>query len=436
MPRTRIPDISAFIRFHELDPRIDNQCIYITRKNARCSWPNSNSDKAKDLYARLTQRQGNGIDVGMLHQYIVSICCRSGRAQHRDRIVDVGLLPLLVKRWQDEIMAEVQNRLRSDLDIPDTVSTTVSSPLSEFRPHVAELTADKSVACKIQDNLEDRDFECGSLYIFDRMSSPGHVKIGWTARTVKDRLNDWSRCGYVPNLLFSEQNIPSAQRAETLAHYELIHEWRRERMCKADWCRKSHYEWFEVSVERAIKVVGDWASLFKVAPLYDVRGSWEPHWRSVVKELIKDGEMVTGHMLRLRLPNLQPSKQMPLQGPAESINQIQSESEGVHQATLPKLHRREEDLRRLGSIPIEQQSMSKVSIPLSQSLPELGSPLREYLATAVKRTKSFSTMKTEAVSENDSEPFDLRVSQSLSLWTSLVRTVPKTQPIIKAEIFD
>jgi hypothetical protein len=146
-------------------------------------------------------------------------------------------------------------------------------PLSEFRPHVADPLPSDSVSRKILDPLENRDFETGSLYIFDRASSPGHVKIGWTASSVPARLKDWSNCGYKPNLLFSVHCVPHAQRVETLTHHELIKEWRRERMCKALWCQKSHQEWFEIGKERAAQVLGDWADFMGKAEPYDSEGS-------------------------------------------------------------------------------------------------------------------------------------------------------------------
>jgi hypothetical protein len=98
------------------------------------------------------------------------------------------------------------------------------TPLSEFRPHVADPRPSDTVASKICEPLVDRDFETGSLYIFDRASSAGHVKIGWTAKSVPHRLEDWSKCGYEPNLLFEAHSVPHAQRAETLTHYQLIRE--------------------------------------------------------------------------------------------------------------------------------------------------------------------------------------------------------------------
>lgn len=380
----------------------------------------------------LSQCPDESVEVKVLQDYIVSNCCKSGRAQHRDRIADVGLLPSLVQRWRGEIVAEDRSRLRLDSVISDAVNIITSNPLSEFRPHIAEPTADDSVACKIQNHLEDRDFECGSLYVFDRISSPNHVKIGWTARSVQGRLDDWSRCGYLPNLLFSEVSIPFAQRAETLAHYELIHEWRRERMCKADWCRKSHCEWFEVSIERAVRVVGDWAKLFKVAPLYDAQGSFKPYWSSVVRDVVKGGEMVTGHMLLQRLPQIGQGERMPLPNALASADPIKSELAELVQAILQTNQMKGENHAPVGSKPIKQELSSMASSHLSQSLPEPVSPLTKLLATPMKRYKSTPALRREAVSEDDAHPAFGRLP-GMKIETTLVQLVFAPDPIIKVE---
>ena len=176
--------------------------------------------------------------------------------------------------------------------------TTIFQPLrSEFRAHIAEPGPTHSVSSKIRDILVDRDFETGSLYIFDCYFSPGYVKIGWTARSVEGRLESWSKCEYTPNLLFSVDLVPHAQRAETLTHYELIKEWRRERQCQAEHCRKSHQEWFEASKERAKEVLGDWAKFMNIAEPYDSRGVLKAQWKNFVKKAYKSGETVTAKKL-------------------------------------------------------------------------------------------------------------------------------------------
>jgi hypothetical protein len=163
--------------------------------------------------------------------------------------------------------------------------------LSEFRPHIADPQPSDSVSSKFLSKFEDREDEKGSVYIFDRAKSPGHVKIGWTAWSVSDRLEQWSKCGYTPRLLYLMDHVPNAQRVETLTHYELIKEWRRERKCEG--CETIHREWFEVSKERAAQVLGDWAEFFKRYEPYGSNGSLKNQWRRVIMSMDEKKIVVT-----------------------------------------------------------------------------------------------------------------------------------------------
>jgi hypothetical protein len=176
---------------------------------------------------------------------------------------------------------------------------------AEFHPHINEPTSEDTVAWRLCENLNERyykrDFKTGSVYIYSRKSSPGYVKIGWTSKSVNVRLAEWSECGYTPIELFRVTEVPYAQRVETLTHYELIKEWRREQPCKGCWMKKQkqvrHQEWFEVSQERAIQVLGTWAEIFKKANPYELSGSLESKWRKVVNAMEVDGEAVTSERL-------------------------------------------------------------------------------------------------------------------------------------------
>ncbi|OAL42598.1 hypothetical protein IQ07DRAFT_593676 [Pyrenochaeta sp. DS3sAY3a] len=167
--------------------------------------------------------------------------------------------------------------------------------LSEFRPHVKEPSPQDTVSWKMCEPLVDRDFENGWVYIFHRTSSPGHVKIGWTARSVDARLESWSECGYAPIELYRSAMSPWAQRLETLAHYELIKEWRRERLYKIH--LSYHQEWFEVSHEKAMQFLSDWVKFFMVAHPYDTQGLIKSKWRAVVKVIEEEGGNVTASRL-------------------------------------------------------------------------------------------------------------------------------------------
>jgi hypothetical protein len=169
---------------------------------------------------------------------------------------------------------------------------------SEFRIHKAKRGPDDSVARKILAPLVKDDFKTGSLYAFTRDSSPGHVKIGWTASSVNNRLDHWSKHGDEPKILFSVHLVPHARRAETLTHYQLIKEWRRERRCQNQDCNVEHMEWFEVSKYRAKQVVADWAEFIERAEPYDQSdGSLKPLWEIVVKAIDGTEGLVTAKRL-------------------------------------------------------------------------------------------------------------------------------------------
>jgi hypothetical protein len=128
------------------------------------------------------------------------------------------------------------------------------------------------------------DFKTGSLYIFDRETSPGYLKIGWTANTVTNRLNRVVEdCGYTPHEIYRIEHVPFARRVETLTHHELRREWREELQCGR--CPKRHMEWFEVSAARAKRVLRDWAEFFRNFDLYDADGLLLPRWKKITRAM-------------------------------------------------------------------------------------------------------------------------------------------------------
>ncbi|CAH0046435.1 unnamed protein product [Clonostachys solani] len=387
---TSDPGVSFFIKFHDLDPRAQRQCIFYTLKGNRCSWDcrEVDNERAIKLYGQINLAPDTELpSLEVLEDYAKYNCCgpKPKGARHQNRIEDVDLLTPLAERWLDEIRQRrsackvitrsstpatedehtitspeatiasfggplattYPSELPTIIEAQSSVSTAAEfvvgvpsnlqsseeyskfiehgwnleeterydlrrrndpgdkdkgigssnprrrAPLSTFRPHVEE--PDENVMSKILSPLVKDDFKRGSLYIFTRVSSPGYVKIGWTSREVEGRLESWARCGYEPNLVFSVQNVPYAQRAETLTHYELATEWRAERRCKG--CGKSHREWFEVSQERATQVVAEWAEFMKSATIYDASGGIENNWRDAIDKMSKMDESVTANKL-------------------------------------------------------------------------------------------------------------------------------------------
>ena len=310
---------------------------------------------------------------------------------------------------------------------PATIS---QPPLSEFRPHVAEPGPADSVSSRIGDILVDRDFEIGSLYMFDRDSSPGHVKIGWTAVSVESRLESWSQCEYIPNLLFSVDDVPHAQRAETLTHYELIKEWRRERQCKAQHCGKSHQEWFEISEERAKEVLGGWAEVMKTAEPYDSQGFLKPQWRDFVTRTAKGGEAVTAKKL---LEHHELSLAKDVKPPEESIDsvralKIQEQTDDGNMLKLEELDEPTKAPAPRGSPRMDQSESSKEALLYRDNAsPELSRKTSApFLSNPLPETESFikiEPLHEDVLAESTSADKELSLAQIKLALSLIIRPI-------------
>lgn len=491
------PGVSFFIPFDELDPSNEKQCIYYTQKGARCrcSCQESDNKRAAALQKEIISMPCEAVSLDLLEEYVLCNCCRSGRARHRDRIEDEGLLKPLALRWQDEIRRHAADLTSHTTSVPalnesvlsqyactnratstpshtricytttaspshyqpktgmslnvsaafskpdvssssnqdssprsstatelafqpsgshetrydfrprqangPTNSTSIQSPSisqvprSDFRPHIAEPLPSDSVYRKILDPLKNRDFETGSLYIFDRDSSPGHVKIGWTAKSVSRRLKDWSKCGYKPNLLFSMNCVPHAQRVETLTHHELIKEWRRERMCKAQWCRKSHQEWFEISKKKAEQVLCNWADFIRKAEPYNPEGLLKNQWKKVIEKIECNGEVVTAKKLLSHYEASLAGETTVVVGHVDlgyAPRVLEVNTRRGPEARRLKLSK--EDFVCLDSYRIEQPTLPKETALLKNEASPKQIPLREIPPpNALKMSKSDSVFK-------------------------------------------
>jgi hypothetical protein len=296
------------------------------------------------------------------------------------------------------------------------------APLPEFVPHINEPHLyENSVAYNLLNCLVDDkyDFRDGSLYIFYRSSSPGHVKIGWTSHTVQDRLDKWSECGYTPNLLFSVHNVPNVHRAETLTHHELVMEWRREGICKAGHCRKSHEEWFEISQEGAEKVVREWAEFMKRVRPYDSAGELKSEWRDAVQDMTDRRETVTARKLldRYEASVAQDSDLTPkLEALEISINA---------RLGLPKAVLKAEDaiettlVEQMGALGIEQLTSRQKELSHSNTVPEKD-PLLEVSLPETKGVKCEPQITAKSLPKTE---FTFTIQSSVT-----AESVPKPEP--------
>ncbi|RGP81347.1 hypothetical protein FLONG3_491 [Fusarium longipes] len=134
----------------------------------------------------------------------------------------------------------------------------------------------KSSYDKIEEKMKKslgEERESGYIYVYEVEGNSGFVKIGFTGRSVKDRLADWEHdCNRVPKLVYQYPSAtvakaPNARRVEGLCHAELYH---RKTWIYCDCCFKWHHEWFEISSRKAIATVRKWCNWMAKNPYHDV----------------------------------------------------------------------------------------------------------------------------------------------------------------------
>jgi hypothetical protein len=303
-----IPPTWRFDSFYDLKPH-NTRCLYIIQprdepKPRRCRYDSSDSVRAAAL--RQAILAASEVTLLQLESYILCLCCMSGNATHAHRIESAGVLRPLAERWLEEITGrkEAGHTNLTTHDDPPSQSTFPDDLCleripcdAEYIPFLTNPNPSECVAKKMLQPIGTNDYESrtGSVYGFGRERSPGFVKIGFTSGSVRIRLSEWAGCGYVPKLLFHIDDVPNARRVEWLTHYELRNEWRKERWCAN--CLCPHQEWFEVSVEKAEKVVRDWASFLTKAKPYEVNGSIKCRWEAAVNSMESEGVEITAENL-------------------------------------------------------------------------------------------------------------------------------------------
>lgn len=320
------PQIGDFVTFANVQPFTEAEgptCIYyLVDKRRRCLVLPSRADidKAKDLRRSIMSNASNPCAEDLQNYALLSCCKRF----HKTKLEDFGLLKPLAERWRKElkegsqqpVLLDAKESANSAIDIAESDSTSTapsslplvahryklrpraytqtqslttcnaaSSPVSTgFKPH--QVSPSNTVASTLLENLTPRDSRIGSLYLFTRTSSPGHIKIGITQQTVQTRLSSWQRqCGYIPRLAASFSDVPHVYRVESLVHFELAKYWRTEIKCSG--CPRQHQEWFEVANDYAIEVARKYVDWIKEAQPFGEDGCLKPVWEVQVLRLVE-----------------------------------------------------------------------------------------------------------------------------------------------------
>lgn len=119
----------------------------------------------------------------------------------------------------------------------------------------------------------------GWIYIYHLSNEVNTVKIGITQVSIEGRLDSWTeQCGHKPQIAYpstasEREPVPHIYRLEALVQAELAAHRLEEVECPCG--RRSHIEWFEVSLANARKVVIKWSAWMRRNPYEMV----EPkHW--------------------------------------------------------------------------------------------------------------------------------------------------------------
>ena len=158
-----------------------------------------------------------------------------------------------------------------------------------YRPHIKDPV---QVFAVILGKLKKEYKDCpGYVYIFQRASSEGFLKIGKTAGANGKRIEIWERnCKYKRKPLSIAESYETrwCKRLEALVHAELVCSRRREILCnRGEGCKKgtAHEEWFEIDQEAVASTVLRWNKWLDQHPdAYD-DGRLSDDWSNRVQKL-------------------------------------------------------------------------------------------------------------------------------------------------------
>ena len=138
------------------------------------------------------------------------------------------------------------------------------------KPRQSHRNSQKNFGLKLGTEIKSEQFVEGYVYVFTSECVPGLVKVGSTKSSVAERVKEWRKCYYKPQILCSER-FQFPQRMEELVHLQFVAN-RREVLCWKRECKmKFHDEWFQCEPHRMKAVVEEWKRLTKAAGLYDAK---------------------------------------------------------------------------------------------------------------------------------------------------------------------
>ncbi|KAI9785893.1 MAG: hypothetical protein M1839_008159 [Geoglossum umbratile] len=125
-------------------------------------------------------------------------------------------------------------------------------------------------------SLTKKDQLPGRIYAFRTRKFPELLKVGYTTRTTKERLDELKRCGYQPIEVYSSggEKLPHARRVESLIQAELAQYRKRLPPCGYG-SRARHGEWFKVELADLKEAINRYSSWIRKRPYRETApGEW------------------------------------------------------------------------------------------------------------------------------------------------------------------
>ncbi|KAI9698795.1 MAG: hypothetical protein M1836_003905 [Candelina mexicana] len=135
----------------------------------------------------------------------------------------------------------------------------------------------------VQRPVTPQDCE-GYIYMLQRESSPGFIKIGRSTHPDARIEEHRGRCKYKPTRIRDDEStsVRYHKKLEYLVHKELQYYRRSERACTG--CLKRHVEWFEVDSDVARATIKRWRDWMLTHP-YGDDGNLKDFWQSHLSTL-------------------------------------------------------------------------------------------------------------------------------------------------------
>jgi hypothetical protein len=288
-PTYKAPGMDRFPHFDEISPSDAGFCCIHPCKGEdyrRCTRTVNQADRraANQIKARIILLVSPPTELLQdLLTYAELCCCK---LSHRKNAKKLGVLQKAAVTWLAELIGPLNAAVREAY-----LALNLPPRFFEYEP-----TGQKdNLGSSFLSNLEPREFDEGTLYIIERVTDPGYVKIGYTTIVADDRFAYFeSYCGFVPVPIRQFRHIPSVWRVERLVHNELSRYRRQSTTCVDNpTCGSLHSEWFQVDKEHAIEVMVRWSKWMSEASPYDVNGLLKTAWVQLYSDLASVSKLPT-----------------------------------------------------------------------------------------------------------------------------------------------